>query len=243
MTFWEHLDVLRGSLIKVIVASVLAGVGAFVLKEELFGVVLAPSKSDFFVYRWMGATPFQLQLINTGLTEQFMIHVRVALAVGVFVASPYILYVLFRFVSPGLYERERQCGVRLTVAAYAMFLVGVAVCYVLAFPLTVRFLGTYQVSGEVMNMLSISSYADTLLMMCLVFGILFEMPVVAWLLARFGLLRSSWMVRFRRHAIVAILVGAAILTPTADVVTLLVVSLPMWLLYELSIVIVKAGNS
>lgn len=239
MTFWDHLDELRGSLIRMLVAAVLMAVVAFLLKEPLFNVVLAPSRDDFFVYRWMGAEPFDLQLINTGLTEQFMIHLRVAFAAGVLVASPYILYMLFRFVSPALYEEERRYGVRLTLAAYLMFLMGVVVDYLLVFPLTVRFLGTYQVSGDVSNMLTISSYVDTLLLMSLVFGILFEIPVLSWLLARFGMLRAEWMTRFRRHAIVAILIVAAVITPTADVFTLVVVSLPVWLLYEFSIIIVK----
>ena len=238
MTFWDHLDALRSSLIRMLVAAVLMAVVAFVLKEALFDVVLAPSRSDFFVYRWLGAEPFELHLINTGLTEQFMIHLRVAFMAGVLVASPYILYMLFRFVSPALYEEERRYSVRLTLWAYLMFLVGVVVNYLLVFPLTVRFLGTYQVSGEVSNMLSISSYVDTMLMMSLVFGILFEIPVMAWLLARFGMLRAKWMTRFRRHAIVAILIVAAVITPTADAFTLAIVSLPIWLLYEVSIWIV-----
>ena len=240
MTFWDHLDELRNSIIRMLVAAVLMAVAAFVLKEPLFDIVLAPSRGDFFVYRWLGAEPFELQLINTGLTEQFMIHLRVAFMAGVLVASPYILYMLFRFVSPALYDEERRYGLRLTLWAYLMFLVGVVVNYVLVFPLTVRFLGTYQVSGEVSNMLSISSYVDTMLMMSLVFGILFEIPVVAWLLARFGMLRAEWMTRFRRHAIVAILIVAAVITPTADAFTLVIVSLPIWLLYEMSIWIVRS---
>ena len=239
MTFWEHLDVLRGSLMRMLLAAVVMFAVAFALKDWLFAVVLAPSHSSFFVYRWIGAEPFTLQLINTGLTEQFMVHLKVALAAGVLVASPYLLYVLFRFVSPALYENERRHSVRLTVAAYLMFMAGVAVNYVLLFPLTVRFLGTYQVSGEVANMLSIASYVETLLMMSLVFGVMFEMPVVAWLLARFGMLRHEWMKRYRRHALVVILIVAAVITPTSDVFTLVVVSLPIWLLYEISMLIVR----
>ena len=145
-------------------------------------------------------------------------------------------------MSPALYENERRYSVRLTLSAYLMFLFGMVVNYVLIFPLTVRFLGTYQVSGEVANMLSISSYADTLLMMSLVFGIVFEIPVVSWLLAKFSLLRASWMKRFRRHAVVVILLAAAIITPTSDAFTLVIVSLPIWLLYEASILIVARTN-
>lgn len=239
LTFWEHLDILRGSLIRMFVAAIVAGVAAFLLKDWLFDVVLAPSSSDFITYRLLGVEPFRIELVNTGLTEQFMIHMKVSLVAGILIASPYILYLLFRFISPALYDNERRYSVRLTVAAYLMFLFGVAVNYFVIFPLTVRFLGTYQVSDDIHNLLTISSYVDTLAMMSLLFGIVFEIPVVSWLLARFGLLKSVWMSRYRRHAIVAIVIVAAVITPTSDVFTLFMVSLPIWLLYEASVLIVR----
>lgn len=239
LTFWEHLDILRGSLIHMLVAAIVAGVAAFLLKDWLFDVVLAPSSSDFITYRLLGVEPFRIELVNTGLTEQFMIHMKVSLVAGILIASPYILYLLFRFISPALYDNERRYSVRLTVAAYLMFLFGVAVNYFVIFPLTVRFLGTYQVSDDIHNLLTISSYVDTLAMMSLVFGIVFEIPVISWLLARFGLLKSVWMSRYRRHAIVAIVIVAAVITPTSDVFTLFMVSLPIWLLYEASVLIVR----
>ena len=239
LTFWEHLDILRGSLIRMLVAAIVAGVAAFLLKDWLFDVVLAPSSTDFITYRLLGVEPFRIELVNTGLTEQFMIHMKVSLVAGILIASPYILYLLFRFISPALYDNERRYSVRLTVAAYLMFLFGVAVNYFVIFPLTVRFLGTYQVSDDIHNLLTISSYVDTLAMMSLVFGIVFEIPVVSWLLARFGLLKSVWMSRYRRHAIVAIVIVAAVITPTSDVFTLFMVSLPIWLLYEASVLIVR----
>lgn len=222
-----------------LVATVSAGVLAFVFKDMLFGVVLAPAGSGFLTYRLLGFEPFTLHLINTGLTEQFMVHMKVAMLAGLLIASPYILYVLFRFISPALYDNERRYSVRITVSAYIMFMVGIVVDYFVIFPLTVRFLSTYQVSADVSNMLTISSYVDTLAMMSLVFGIVFEMPVVSWLMARAGLLRAEWMNRYRRHAVVAILVVAAVITPTSDMFTLLVVSLPIWLLYEASVVVVR----
>ena len=237
-TFWEHLDVLRGEIIRMLAAAVLMGVVCFCMKEVLFEVVLAPSRPDFFIYRLLGTEPFSIHLINTGLTEQMMVHLKVALVAGILVASPYLLYLLFRFVSPALYERERRYSVRLTLAAYGMFLVGVAVNYLLIFPLTVRFLGTYQVSAEVEPMLTVSSYVDTLLMMSLLMGVVFEIPVVSWLMAKFGLLRSEWMRLYRRHAIVAVLIVAAVITPSTDIFTLMIVSLPIWLLYEGSILLV-----
>lgn len=238
LTFWEHLDVLRGSIIRMLVASCIAGVVAFCLKDEIFEIVLAPADSGFFTYRMLGTGSFSIHLINTGLTEQFTIHMKVALVTGILFASPYILYVLFRFVSPALYAHERRCSVQITVATYLMFLLGTVVNYIVIFPLTVRFLGTYSVSGAVDNMLTLSSYTDTFLMMSLVFGIVFEIPVVSRLLARAGMLRAAWMRQYRRHAIVAILIVAAVITPTSDIFTLLIVSAPIWLLFEASILIV-----
>ena len=239
MTFWDHLDVLRSSLIRMAVAVVVCGVVAFFMKEELFGVVLAPRSSDFISYRLLDVEPFSLHLMNTGLTEQFMIHIRTAMYAGLLVASPFILYELFRFVSPGLYQNERRYAVWIVGAAYLMFLVGTLVNYFVVFPLTVRFLGTYQVSPDVANMLTLQSYIDTLLGMSLVMGVVFELPVVCGLMGRMGLLTDRFMANYRRHAIVAILIVAAIITPTTDVFTLFVVALPIYLLYEVSILVVR----
>ena len=239
LTFWDHLDVLRSSLIRMGVVVVVFAVVAFCLKESLFSIVLAPRSSDFVTYRLLGVEPFSIHLMNTGLTEQFMIHMRTAIYAGLLVASPYVLYELFRFVSPGLYQNERRYALWIVGAAYLMFIVGTLTNYFVVFPLTVRFLGTYQVSPDVANMLTLQSYIDTLLGMSLVMGVVFELPVVCGLLGRMGLITNHMMAEYRRHAIVAILIVAAIITPTTDVFTLFVVALPIYLLYELSIQIVR----
>lgn len=242
LTFWDHLDVLRSSLIRMGVAIVILAIVAFAMKDLLFSVVLAPRSSDFITYQLLGVNAFHINLMNTGLTEQFMIHMRTAIYAGLLLASPYILYELFRFVSPALYQNERRYAVWIVGAAYLMFLMGTLVNYFVVFPLTVRFLGTYQVSPDVANMLTLQSYIDTLLGMSLVMGVVFELPVVCGLMGRMGLINSHMMSQFRRHAIVAILVVAAIITPTTDVFTLFVVALPIYLLYELSIQIVTVTN-
>lgn len=240
LSFWEHLDVLRADLLRILVVAAVCALMAFCLKEQLFALVLAPCAPSFVTYRLLRAEPFTIHLINVGLTEQFAVHVKTALAVGFYAASPYIIYVLYQFVAPALYRRERHYAVRIVGAGYVMFVLGTLANYFLIFPLTVRFLGTYQVSAAVSNMLSLQSYIDTFLIMSVVFGILFEIPVVSWLLALAGVLRPEWMARYRRHAIVAILIVAAVVTPTGDAFTLMVVSLPIWLLYEVSVWIVKA---
>lgn len=242
LTFWDHLDELRSSLFRMLGVTVLFGIIAFVLKDELFAVVLAPRSSDFLTYRLLGVEDFQLHLMNTGLTEQFMIHMRTAMYAGLLVASPYILYELFRFVSPGLYQNERRYAVWIVGAAYLMFLIGTLVNYLVVFPFTVRFLGTYQVSPDVANMLTLQSYVDTLLGMSLVMGVVFELPVVCGLMGKMGLINGHLMAQYRRHALVAILIVSAIITPTTDAFTLFVVTVPIYLLYELSIVIVRKLN-
>ena len=244
MTFWDHLDELRSVIIRALIAVVLLAAAAFSLKEPLFALLLAPTHSDFCTYRMIGAdTDFSLHLINTGLTEQFMVHMRTALYAGMLCASPYVIYAVFRFVSPGLYERERRIGVRLVGSAYLMFVIGTVVNYFIVFPLAVRFLGTYQVSPEVGNMLTLHSYIDTLLGLGLVMGLVFELPVVCWLLARAGILTGDTMASYRRHAFVGILIAAAVITPTGDPFSLFVVTLPIYLLYEISIFITKHTQS
>lgn len=241
-SFWDHLDELRSRIIKMLLAVVAMSVIAFLLKEPLFRMVLAPSNGGFVTYRILGVPDFSIHLINTGLTEQFMVHMRTSLYMGLLAASPYIIYELFCFVAPGLYAHERRYAMWLVGSSYVMFILGTLLNYFLVFPLTVRFLGTYQVSHNVTNMLTLQSYIDTLISMSFLMGVLFELPVVCWLMGRMGIINSRMMSTYRRHAIVAILVLAAIVTPTTDVFTLFVVALPIWMLYELSVLIVKTSN-
>lgn len=247
MTFWEHLEELRSIVLKAIALMVAFGIIAFVFKDELFHIVLAPKSANFITYRMLNicgsvfgqpdSVAFRINLINTGLAEQFVIHMKTAMWAGFLCALPYIIYLLFHFVAPALYEEELKYTTYICVWGYLMFVLGVLVSYFLVFPLTFRFLGTYQVSAEVVNMISIQSYMDTLIMLSLAMGIVFEMPLLSWLLGKMNILSSGMMRKYRRHSYVAILTIAAIITPTSDVFTLLVVSLPMVMLYEISILI------
>lgn len=219
---------------------------AFAMKTEVFSIVLAPTKSDFITYRWFSQfgdiADFNLNLINTQLTSQFSVHMQVSIIIGIICVSPYILYSIFAFVSPALYENERKYARLLVVAGYIMFMIGVALCYFLIFPLTIRFLGNYQVSDDVANFITLSSYIDTLTMLTLMLGIVFELPILCMLLGKMGILTADFMKEYRRHAIVIILIVAAIITPTTDVMTLMLVTLPIYLLYEISILAVKMIN-
>lgn len=243
MTFWEHLDALRSTLVRIIVAALVGGVVAFFFKEPLFNIVLAPSRSDFITYRWLSRisafdTPFHLDLINVELAQQFMIHLKIALYAGLLLVSPYVLYAFFDYISPALYPRERGNALKAVGGGYLMFIVGLLICYLIIFPLTLRFLATYQVSESIVNHITLTSYISTLLILSLSMGIVFELPILCWLMAKMGILRATFMKKYRRHAIVIILILAAIITPSGDAFTLFVVSLPIYLLYELSILIV-----
>ena len=249
-TFWDHLDELRNILIKIALVAILFGIVAFVFKDLLFQIVFAPKKEDFITYRILdkiggifseGITDrFDISLINTELAQQFVIHMKTAFCFGILCASPYILYQLFRFVSPALYENERRYAVQVVGSGYFMFLLGVLLGYFLIFPLTFRFLGSYQVASEVTNMISLDSYMSTLVLICMAMGVVFELPIISWLFAKLGMLNAAFMKRYRKHSIVVILIIAAVITPTSDVFTLLAVSFPMYLLYEASIFIVSA---
>lgn len=253
MTFWEHLDALRAAIIKILTVTVVSGIVAFFFKEQLFALVLAPKEPGFVTYKVLYALSaltgsetedvFHVQLVSTGLAQQFVIHMKTAMCAGVILSSPYALYQLFRFVSPALYAHERRYVVRVVGYGYLLFLVGVAVSYFVVFPLTFRFLGTYQVSGEVANMITLDSYISTLMTLTLSMGIVFEIPVLSWMFAKLGFLSAAFMRRYRKHAVVLILSVAAVITPTSDVFTLLAVSAPMYLLFELSILIVQATSN
>jgi twin arginine-targeting protein translocase tatC len=249
MTFWEHLEELRRVFIKITVAIIGCGLVAFLLKDEVFRLILAPHAPDFLSYRLceqlhllsqneITTTASAIQLVNTTLTGQFAMHVKASAYVGFMVASPYVFYQLFGYIAPAFEPATQQRVVPIVVSSFVMFCIGLAFNYFVIFPLTFHFLGTYQVSGSVENLITLNSYVDTLLVLSLLMGILFELPLVCWLMGRCGLLTASTMRRYRRHAVVAIVVVSAIITPTSDVFTLMVVSLPIWLLYEVSVLLV-----
>ncbi len=228
-TFWTHLDELRSVIIRVVLVTLLFAVVAFCFKDEVFSIVLHPRSG--------------ITLINTELAQQFIIHMKISFFAGVLVSSPYILYQLFRFISPALYADERRYVVRVAGGGYLMFILGVLFSYFFVLPFVIRFLGTYQVDMSIPNTITLDSYISTFTAMTLSIGLVFEMPVLCWLFAKLGFLTSSLMTHYRRHAIVFIVIAAAVITPTTDIFTLMIVSLPMWLLYEVSIIVVKKAQS
>lgn len=243
MTFWEHLDELRGCLIRSLVAVLAAAVVSFCFKDFVFGLLLAPCKCHFVTYRILGAVSdgllaSDIELFNPELTRQFMVHLQVSLWTGLLLVAPYVLYLLFHFVAPALYKNEKRYVVTSVGGGYLMFLLGMALNYFVVFPFTLRFLASYQVSDSVGNIISLQSYISTFLTLGLLLGVAFELPILCWLLSKFGVLRAEPMRKGRRYAVVVILLVAALITPTGDALTLMLVALPVLLLYEVSIWIV-----
>ena len=254
-SFWDHLDVLRKVLFRCLIAWVIGAAAAFCFKTALFDLLFAPSRDDFISYRglawlcektgWQSLCPgsFTASFINTELAAQFMTHIKVALGAGLVVVSPYLIVQLYGFVAPALYDREKRHAAPIIIWGTLLFLLGVLMNYFVIFPFAFRFLNNYQVYAEVHNQISLSSYISNLLMLSLLMGILFEIPLVNYLLAKAGLLQAETLKKYRRHAIVAIAIVAAVITPTGDAVTLTLVTLPIYLLYEASIIIVKRHST
>ncbi|MDR2684498.1 MAG: twin-arginine translocase subunit TatC [Prevotellaceae bacterium] len=249
-TFWEHLDEFRKVIFRSLAVVAIFAAAAFLCKNLLFGVVFAPSKSDFITFRLLCFAgkifsldlcfaPLETQLISTQLSAQFMIHLSMSFYFGFIAAFPYIVYQLFRFVSPALYDNERRYSAHVIISSGLLFLLGVLLNYFIIFPLSFRFLATYQVTETVVNMFSISSYINTFTMLSLMLGLMTELPIIAWILDKLGLISADLMKKYRRHIAVVIMILAAIITPTADIFTLLLVFTPIYLLYEVSILIVK----
>ena len=258
MSFGSHLEVLRRMLIRIALVVIGLAIVVFCCKDLTFQLLLAPKESDFVTFRlierlsdwvagWTGGDgfrfePYHLQLISTELSAQFMMHLTASVSIGALLASPYILYEIFRFITPALYEHERRYSLTLGICCYVQFVVGVLVSYFLLAPISFRFLGTYQVDASVQNTITLDSYISTFTGLTFSMGLVFQLPVICWLLAKMGLLRASLMQRYRRHAIVLIMIAAAIITPP-DIFTLVLVSLPLYALYELCIIIVGKTTS
>jgi len=248
MSFWDHIDALRSVLVRIIIVLVAVTVGLFCVMPSLFdAVILAPCHGDFVLYRlfermtssltWLpqfSTADFNVELINIKLASQFFIHMSTSFWLALVLMFPFVLYQLWTFIAPALYPSEKRGVKTAFLIGCLMFFLGVAVGYFIVFPVTLRFLADYHVSQLVPNQISLDSYMDTFLMLIFVMGIIFELPLMAWLLGVLGILKRGFFGSYRRHAIVVLLMLAAIITPTGDPFTLMVVFLPIYLLYEVS---------
>ncbi len=253
MTFWDHLEDLRKIIFRILGLVFLLAVVMFSFMNEIFDrFILAPSRNDFFLYQWLNHLnqkfpyipdfclgSFQVKIININLTSQFLIHMSTSLWMGVVIGFPFVIYQLFLFVKPALYSYERQNIGWALFFGNLLFYIGLALGYLMVFPLTLRFLAGYQLSSFIENSVSLDSYIDSFLMLCFMMGLVFELPLLSWLLSKMGVLRRNFFNKFRKHAIVILLLIAAFITPSSDPFTLMVVFLPLYLLWEISAMVVK----
>ncbi|MDY9919478.1 MULTISPECIES: twin-arginine translocase subunit TatC [Proteiniphilum] len=253
MSFWDHLEEFRWTIIRVIIAVIAFSVVGFIVIPHIFdSVILAARSSDFVTYRFFekvseyipflpdfSADSFSVEMLNINMTTQFMTYISTSLMFGVLCTIPYILYELWKFISPALYENEAK-GVK-TVFGFGgfMFIIGCLVGYFVVFPLIFRFLITFELSESIENMISLDSYMNNFYTLILIMGLVFEMPLVFWLLSKLGLIYRSFFRKFRRHAVVGSLLAAALITPSGDPFSLFVVTVPIYMLWEISAFMVK----
>ena len=249
MTFSGHLEVLRRMMLRVIVVVFVFSIIIFYFKDETFTIILAPSDSDFITYKSLESffckigvqlqfEKFEVYLITTELSSQFMTHFSTSLYLGLLVSSPYSLFEIIRFVSPALYYSEKKRSLSLVLSMYLMFILGMTLNYFIIFPFSVRFLGTYSVAAKVHSTITLDSYMDTFTSLSLVMGLVFLLPIISYILAINDIVCYEKITGYRKHAIIVIATIAAIITPP-DIMTLFLVAIPLYILFELSLLIVK----
>ncbi len=250
MTFWEHLDELRGTLWRSIIAVLVTSIVAFIFKEILFDeIILAPKSKTFITYRLLCklgdllsmpslcVDPSSFNLINISLAGQFMSHMNISLVAGLIMSLPYILWEFWRFVKPGLTEKEvRNSRGAVTIISF-LFILGILFSYFIVAPLMINFLGGYVVSASVSNQIALSSYVSSVTLMTLLMGLLFELPVLVLFLTKIGIVTPDLLKKYRKHTLIVILILAGIITPSPDIFSQLVVAIPLYTLFEISLMI------
>ena len=236
MSFWDHLDVLRGTLFRSALSVFLASIVMFCFKDFLFGkVILAPSRPDFFMYTILGGG-VSMQLINTEVSAQFFVHLKVSFICGLVIAFPYIIYEIWKFIAPALYDNEMRSVRKAFLGSALLFYAGVATGFCLIFPVTLSFFQGYTVSDAIANTITLNSYISMFSSMVILFGIVFEFPVLIAILSNMGIVTREMLTKYRKHAFVGVLIVAAVITP-ADPFSMLIAAAPLYLLYELSVIV------
>ncbi|MGB4774065.1 MAG: twin-arginine translocase subunit TatC [Daejeonella sp.] len=251
MSFFDHLDVLRMHLLRSSVAIVVFTVLAFIYYDFIFDkIIMGPKDPQFWTYRMMCRigerfnlgpdfciTKIPFNIINTEMSGQFTLQMNSSLMIGIVLGFPYLLFEVWRFVKPALHEKEQKSASGFTLYATILFIVGILFGYYIIAPLSISFLAGYHVSEIIQNQITIDSYLSTVATLSLGTGIIFELPIVIFILSKLGIMTPKFMRSSRRYATVIILIIAAIVTPTPDILTMLTVSFPLFLLYEISIYI------
>jgi len=251
MSFWDHLEVLRRMLFRVAVVIALLMVVVFLNKSIVFDTLLfAPRTSDFILYRWLCdlgrwlnmpaicEQNFSLNIINISVSGQFFTHLSMSFWISLVFAFPYVIWEIWRFVAPALYEKEQRAVKRAFFFSSFLFFTGIVIGYLLLFPIVIRFFGEYQVSEIVPNTIDLGSYTDMFISLILIMGIVFELPMLMYILSSIGVINRNFLRKYRKHAVVIMFSLSAIITPT-DLLSLFIVAVPLCLLYELSIFICK----
>lgn len=249
MSFWDHLEELRKRLIRSVLAWVVLSALAFTQREIIFDkVILAPKEGTFITYKWLCQLgdwlnmdslcmeSLSISLINYNLSGQFMTHMSISMVVGLILAVPFLFYQVWQFIKPALYEKERMYASKAVFVMSGLFMIGIAFSYYFMVPWTLNFLGTYQVSTMVANQIALDSYISTLVSVVFSVGLVFELPVIVYVLAKIGILTPSFLKKNRKYAFIIVLILAAIITPP-DVFSQMMVTLPLWILYEVSIMV------
>lgn len=251
MSFLDHLEELRWHLIRSILAIVIVATVAFVMKDFIFGIIFGPKDLDFPTYKFFcdiatffGITsdfcgdelPFTIQ--SRLMAGQFSAHIWTSIWSGFIIAFPYVLWELWRFISPGLHEKERKYSRGFILAASSLFFLGVLFGYYVVAPLSINFLGTYQVSDVVNNEIDLGSYIGTVRSSVIACGIMFELPIIIYFLTKIGLVTPEVLKKYRKIALVVVLIVSAVITPP-DVTSQILVSVPVLILYQVSIYISK----
>jgi sec-independent protein translocase protein TatC len=242
MSFWDHLEELRWVFMRVGIAILVFTIIGFILTDMFFdSVVLAPTQPDFWTYRFFGfdIEKIDIQIITLGLVTQFATWVKVSLMFGFLCTIPYILYEVWRFISPALYANEAKGVKTAFVFGGGMFAIGCLVGYFLVFPFIFRYLAGFNISDAIENTISLEDYMAKFFALIFIMGIVFEMPLVFWLLSKLGLVRRSIFSKYRRHAILSCTILAAIIAPGGDPVSMFIVWIPLYILWELSAFVVK----
>lgn len=255
MSFIDHLEELRWHLIRSLVAISMVTIMVFLSKALIFGkIILGPSKAGFYTYQMLcnvgkklklGETfcfeKLTFEIINTEMAGQFLIHLKSSFIIGFIVAFPYILYEIWRFVKPGLYENEQKYTSGVVIFGSLFFFMGVLFGYFVLTPFSINFLGSYFVSETVANTITLSSYVSTLTTLVMASGAVFELPMIVFILAKLQLITAKDMRTYRKHGLVVMLIFAAIITPP-DLTSQIIIALPLYVLYEFSILIAKRVN-
>ena len=246
MSFLEHLEALRWHIIRSLGSVFVVGIAAFLAKNFIFDVVLlGPTKSNFLTYRWICGFserlcfyPEGLEIITRDISEQFLSHIKVSIWLGLIVAFPYIFYEFWKFVKPGLYSNEQKVTKGVVFICSSLFITGVLFGYFVISPFAVTFLSSYSVSDDILNTTTLTSLVNSMTMFTIPTGLIFELPIVIYFLAKVGLITAASMKKYRKHAAVVILVLAAIITPP-DVITQFLIGFPLYMLFETGIIIAK----